>query len=320
MAAAPAAAEAPAVVLFAVSAVAIVTAMSLVMLRFSTVVLVGGLLRALTFGVSWIPWVGSASTGATNKVIHAVDKALGEAISASQAVATRTFHDAWKITTWTAREIALLAEDTAAAVQAIVTSHVPLTIAASLGPLTLAIETLREAYNHLNRHTIPDAIRQAEARAAATTRATIGRLEGAVAHAAAGAVAIPGTVGWTVPDVLGWARGKLAGVNARLTRLEKLVGLGALTGVLLNVIAREIPWVRCRNMNRLGKELCGTPVQDFENLLGSLAFDALALYTLLDLVEFAHEMQSVIGYFDTGIRALVGVAPLEDFEALLLDI
>lgn len=308
MAAAPAAAEAPAVVLFAVSAVAIVTAMSLVMLRFSTVVLVGGLLKALTFGVSWIPWVGSASTGATNKVIHAVDTALGVAIQASQAVATRTFHDAWKITTWTAREIALLAEDTAAAVQAIVTSHVPLTIAASLGPLTLAIEALREAYNHLNRHTIPDAIRQAEARAAATTRATIGRLEGAVAHAAAGAVAIPGTVGWTVPDVLGWARGKLAGVNARLTRLEKLVGLGALTGVLLNVIAREIPWVRCRNMRTLGKAACDTPVQQWEGLLADLLGGAILFSGAVTLPELAKAIQDVTAELAEGVRDLYHVA------------
>lgn len=291
----PEVAEAPAAGLFLVSAVLFVTAMSLIVLRFSTVVLMKALLHALVLPIFFIPVLGGIADSGIRTATHFVDVQLGYAIAASQGAAARTFNDAWHLTVWSARETALLAEDTAHALTTLVRSHIPLAIAAAFGPIPFSIEALREWLMHSHAHSIPQAIKQAEASAVKHATAEVDKIRAAVAAATAGAVAIPGTIGWDIPDVVGWARGKLGDLNARVGRLEKAVGIGAIAGVVVGLIAREFPWIRCRNMNRLGKQLCNTPVQDFERLLGAGVLGATLLTGTLDLKEFAREMQAVVG-------------------------
>jgi len=83
--------------------------------------------------------------------------------------------------------------------------------------------------------------------------------------------------------------GRLAG---RLSRVEKLLGLAAFAGLLVRALERlGLKWLRCGNVNKVGKQLCGMN----PSLLESLLADALLIGGTLSLVALAEEMQGVVG-------------------------
>lgn len=89
--------------------------------------------------------------------------------------------------------------------------------------------------------------------------------------------------------------------EAWLRRLQKAVGIAALTGLLIKVIARRWPWLFCRNWKRIGPQVCRMD----PTLLGDL-FQALTLVGgTLSLVEFAKEVQAETHIAVDGIRAFI---------------
>jgi hypothetical protein len=79
------------------------------------------------------------------------------------------------------------------------------------------------------------------------------------------------------------------GVSLRLSRLEKLLGIGALTGAVVRVLAKRFPWLFCRNVGKLGRAVCGLNANTL-NALTAILFGVLLVKDYQGLVR---EMQDV---------------------------
>src|SRR5207302_8876107 len=80
-------------------------------------------------------------------------------------------------------------------------------------------------------------------------------------------------------------------LRARHGRIEKAHGLVIFAAVVYKVLARVAPWLFCRNVNKLGRAVCGMNESSINALLAAL-IGALALTdlrTLLRLMEATEE-------------------------------
>lgn len=99
----------------------------------------------------------------------------------------------------------------------------------------------------------------------------------ALTHAIPRALPIP-----TVPAI--------PNLRKRIARLEKRIGVPVALGVVAVALARlGVNWIRCRKVGRVGRQLCGMD----DGLLDSLLTDALAIFSVLSVVEFARELRTI---------------------------
>lgn len=96
---------------------------------------------------------------------------------------------------------------------------------------------------------------------------------------------------------------RLLRAERRLSRLEKALGLAALTGVVLRVLARRFPWLFCRTWTRLGRRICGVNPSYIDDVFGLL----LTAEVIANLPTLVRVMQSVTRETAEGIRDLSGV-------------
>jgi len=103
------------------------------------------------------------------------------------------------------------------------------------------------------------------------------------AVAAGGAIALP------FPRI-GVKPREWTGVLKRLKRLEKVAaGLGT-AGLVLAALRRlRLGWLRCSNVGKVGRRLCGLD----GSLLDSLLLDTVAILSVLSVVEFAEALLAV---------------------------
>jgi hypothetical protein len=114
----------------------------------------------------------------------------------------------------------------------------------------------------------------------------------ALGHRITHAVAIPAhAIAGALPRV-GRLERRVEAQSHRLTKLEKTaVGVGAATLVLTALKRLGLGWLRCSNVTRAGKAVCGIN----PNLLESVLLDVAVLTVALDLRAFTRELQSVTG-------------------------
>lgn len=281
--------------LFAIGLVAALVALFLVLLRFGAVTLIGGLLRWLAHLVSWVPFVGGLTEDGINAGINAVDEALGAAVAASTHLAVSMIHDLWKLTLWIGDTIADLATSTAQAIDALVTSTIPNAVHALTHPITLTVAEIEARIGRVERHALADvrnAIRAVKAATAGALVLVTNRIR-AAEHSIAST--LPAELGRVETDIRGWTSKQLRRLTRRMSAVEEAIGLTALTGLIVTVVARELPWIRCPNVGRAAKSLCGMPVSSIEKLLADVALAATLITIPLSLVAFADELQTVLG-------------------------
>lgn len=118
----------------------------------------------------------------------------------------------------------------------------------------------------------------------------LGRIEGRV---------IPGIAG----EVQGLERGATRTWDWIL-RHPRTVASTAFAGAVAWAIARlGMGWTRCNNWNRIGREVCSTPLNDIEGFLG-IALGAAAIADLRDLVKIAQSVEKVTA---EGVKDLLQV-------------
>lgn len=79
-------------------------------------------------------------------------------------------------------------------------------------------------------------------------------------------------------------------LRKRLARLERIVTVGVGVGLVARAIARMgSGWVRCNKVRRLGRAMCGID----DSLLDALLLDALAIFSVVSVVEFANGLRAV---------------------------
>jgi hypothetical protein len=104
-------------------------------------------------------------------------------------------------------------------------------------------------------------------------------------HATAGAIAAP------FPRI-GRLEKTAKAQAKRLTRLEKILAGGLGVAVVARALTRlGLGWLRCGNVKRTGKAICGMN----PGLLDALLLDAALLSVAFNLEEFARELQTVTG-------------------------
>jgi len=99
----------------------------------------------------------------------------------------------------------------------------------------------------------------------------------ALSHAIA--IPFPHPVAPTFPNI--WKR-----LKALEKKLATPIGIGIVAVALSRLGAG---WIRCNNVKRIGRQLCGIN----SNLLDELLLDSIAIFSLLSVVEFATELRSI---------------------------
>jgi hypothetical protein len=83
---------------------------------------------------------------------------------------------------------------------------------------------------------------------------------------------------------------ELGAIRVRLTRLEKLLGIGALTAAIIRVLARRFPWLFCRNVGTVGRAICGMNPNQLNALLAAL-LGVLAVEDIRTLARYGEAVE-----------------------------
>jgi hypothetical protein len=84
----------------------------------------------------------------------------------------------------------------------------------------------------------------------------------------------------------------IAGIRARLRRLEKASPYALGVAAVVYALGRlRLGFLRCGNFRKAGRQVCGMNT----NLLDSLLLDTVALLSVVSVVEFAKELQTIEG-------------------------
>jgi hypothetical protein len=200
----------------------------------------------------------------------------------SEHVAGYFFHGCAQIARWMARETEQLAADTLAWATWLQHAHLPkwvkAVVYATFPPA--AIARLVQAAIHAN---LPHVGRTVTTRVEHVVTHTVTR----IVRASSGAVAIPG---WVIrlPSRVGDVEHDLSGLRKRVKGLEKYAGATAAVALFTAALAKlGLNWLRCRNVTKAGKAICGMNPDLLAALLGS----SLLLTSKISLRDLAREME-----------------------------
>ena len=82
-------------------------------------------------------------------------------------------------------------------------------------------------------------------------------------------------------------------LRARIGRIEKALGLGIFAAVVYKILAKVAPWLFCRNVNKLGRVVCGLNPDTLNSLL-ALTLGTLVITDLRSLVQAAEAIEGEI--------------------------
>jgi len=82
-------------------------------------------------------------------------------------------------------------------------------------------------------------------------------------------------------------------LRARIGRIEKALGLGIFAALVYKILAKVAPWLFCRNVNKLGRVVCGLN-PDTMNALVAALLGTLALRDLRTLAQFAESVEEEV--------------------------
>jgi hypothetical protein len=211
-----------------------------------------------------------------NALVHGAQKA--------EHLAGYFFHGCAVIARWMARETEQLAADTLAWATWLQHAHLPkwvkAVVYATFPPA--AIYKLVQAAIHAN---LPHVARTTTTKVEHVVTHTVTR----IVRASSGAVAIPG---WVIrlPSRVGDVEHDLSGLRKRVKGLEKYAGATAAVALFTAALAKlGLQWLRCKNMKKAGKRVCGLDA----GLLDALLLGSTLIVGTISLRDFAREMEAV---------------------------
>jgi hypothetical protein len=313
--------EVPAAGAFTAALLALLAALGLLALREAVQTLIGSTLHALagilpgshffTLGVNLRQIVDDGIDDAVNYV-------AGQLASwqlACDQTASKLFRDSETLVRDSYDLLASLAGATAHGFNALVTTTVPRLIHDAIGGLHETVTNVTHVTQHIAKTVVPGVVSDI-ASAEAALKGGVGALEAKVARlettvdrialrpaervivktavAAAGGVAeAPKVIPAPIPNIREWVEGRLKPIEDEIGRLGKITATGALVGIAAGTVLRvlDLGWLKCRNVSRVGKELCGMNVKTLESLLTGLA----ALFVTFSLPDFVRYLQPVVG-------------------------
>lgn len=215
-----------------------------------------------------------------------VDTLLGEAVEWSGKGASAMFSYFLTMQLWIWQQMSGLANDTYAAIKGVRTTTVNTTTKVIrqtvVKPITKQVTVVLKV-------------------SSAAVRTFNKRLSRAEKRVAALAVAVAGVAALPLPRI-GRLEKRAKAAEKRLTRLEKLT-LGAV-GAAATLAALKrlgLGWLRCGNVTRSGKRVCGMD----SSLLDSLLAGSLLLTSALSLQQMARELREPTALVMDGLDTLV---------------
>jgi hypothetical protein len=211
---------------------------------------------------------------------------LKHAADASQHNMGYFFHAAGTLIGWQARELAGLAADTLHWAQWMQRVALP-KAGHIIGKVTFPWPTIYKFIRKEIEAELPYIERLAHSIAH-----TIGNeIHGKHAKATSGAIPYPP---WVIrlPKRVGQLERDWSGIKARLRKLERAAGATGAVALFTAALAKlGLKWLRCKNVTKAGKAVCSADTQWLTSLLG----DALVIASVISVVEFAKELQTIEG-------------------------
>jgi hypothetical protein len=296
-----AAAEAPVLVFFAIGMLALVSWMVLRGLRATWVLTFGWMLLAMANALNYDKWVVHIHLGGPFEAINRTVLNTLETLAAkSEHGMGYMFHGAGVIQGWAVRETLHLAASVLSWATWLQRSHLPRWVKAlvyAAVPPALLLRLITAAI-HAN---LPGLARSILHTAEHVVTHTVTR----IVSATHGALALPG---WVIhlPRRVGRLEHEWTNAWNRLKRLERLLtATGAAALVIAGLAHLGLRWLRCSNVTKAGRAICGTD----GNLLESLLGDVLLVVGLVSVVEFAEGMQAIEGASIDIMRGIVREFP-----------
>jgi hypothetical protein len=237
-----------------------------------------------------IPHFGGHPFRAVSHGLYAVDNQIRNAFAAaalrSESAASWCFATAGHIITWMATEIADISHDLWTSLQHTTVSAIPAAIRRA------------EAATLARLRGIDHAVGRIEAMA----RAQLARLRVGIDRLGHRLEAKIGTAIRGVGSRVGRLERTVKADGKRLTRVEAKWKIGAFAGLVSIALARlGLKWLRCGNVRRAGRQLCGMDTDLLESLLGA----SLLLTSAISLRQLARELEEPTALVSDGLAKLI---------------
>lgn len=262
----------------------------------------GALLRALADGLHkinvWGVHVFSFLASGVTAVDSAINAALVAGVDGTRWALVKLWNYGALLIHKTLEAMADLAETTYSAIAHTVDRVVPALISTALRPLFGAVHSLSHQLAYLWR-VVTHLAQRVEHVALDTLPKVVITVPRIAAHEAAKAVtATAGAVAGTLPR-LGSIERTLHGIDETLKDTLRKVSPAALAGVFVASVLSitGLSWLRCGNVGRAGKAICGLNANVLEGLLAGL----LSIFGTIGIVKFAEDVQGVVKEFGSEV-------------------
>lgn len=261
----------------------------------------GALLHYLADELRHVRFVGGFLAGKLDAINHKVEQALASGLAGAETVVGKWWYfqkeiaqAAWDATTW-------LATSTLDGFTNLTESTIPHVTKIAVAPVVANVgdlkRTLRAEVARLENQLVRKAnalARQLESDFGRAwrgidhiQRVELRRLWRGVHSVEADVAGLEHAVGRVIPH--------------RLSRLEKLLGAGAIGGAAIYAMTRVFPYWQCSNVKRFMRNVCRADAGLFDDLFGL----ALLFLGPLSIVDFARQLQGITGDVAAGVDYFV---------------
>lgn len=258
----------------------------------------GALLQTLANAVHSVSVAGIHPLAFLSDGINALDSAINAALSAAVLGTEYAWH---RMLHWTATLIheavtatADLADATYSAFRHTIEHVIPSLIGSAIRPLYGAVHSLSHQLAYLWRVVTSLAHKVDQALVIPAEKIVI-QLPKTARHEATKAVKVAtGAYADMLPRIRGLER-DLHGIDETLKDTLRKVTPAGIAGLLIGSVLAKLgmTWLRCSNVNRVGRSVCGLNANVLEGLLAGL----LSIFGTIGIVTFAKDVQKVVGDF-----------------------
>jgi hypothetical protein len=235
-----------------------------------------------TGAISWIPYAGKVLSTPLLAIEHKLTSYLGGLEAHFDAQMAARWHALASLVTQ-------LAYDTKAA--AILDWNIARKLATSFGNTVITqvvggvhkIVKVVQSEVHTVTRTVVRVEKIVGTKADAAVARAVGVLEGEIGH----------VIDWTIPRLRARERSlsdSLGRLWHRVRANEGRLALGAAVALVVTALGRlGLGWIRCRNVTKVGRRICGLDPSQIEGLL----LDTLAIVGTVSLIEFIRDAQAI---------------------------